>query len=239
MIIFTIIVIAFAFFVQSLLGFGSGLVAVPILSLFMSVQDSITLVMMFQLSVGVLVFQNRSHIDWSSLTRMLPSMVFGVVLGLALIHVLSGDVLRSILAGYIFIHLLRKYSAFDPIKFLVSRGQSHISGFLGGLINTVTGGGGPAFILYLQNQIHEVNVFRITIMAILVASNVPRLIGSAFTGLVTLDLVYLYFYGLVPFLIALYIGQKLYSRVPKHTYFIAVDILLAITALLLVGKIVT
>lgn len=233
-----IIVIAFAFFVQSILGFGSGLIAVPILSLFMSVQDAITLVMVFQLSVGVLVFNHRRDVDWPSIIKMLPSMVIGVAIGIVLIHVLPGDVLRGILAGYIFIHLTRKYSSFDPIKLIVSRGQAHMAGFLGGLINTVTGGGGPAFILYLQNQIDEVKIFRITIMAILVASNIPRLVGSVFTGLVSWDLAFLYLYGLIPFFIALYAGQKLYDKVPKHFYFASVDLLLTVTALLLVGKIV-
>ncbi len=238
MIILTIIIIAFAFFAQSLLGFGGGLICIPLLSLFMPVQDVVSMVMIYQISMGLLIWTIRKDIQWPSIYKMVPSMLIGVCLGIALLNVLNGNVMRGLLATYIILHLLRKHTKFDPLGRLIEWGDAHLAGFLGGMLNAMMGGGGPAFILYLKDHVAGSSAFRASITATLILSNIPRVIGTVGTGLLTWDLFMTSMMAYPGFLFALYAGQKLHDKIPQDKFFLAVETLLACSATLLIIKII-
>tara|TARA_R110001592_G_scaffold3525_18_gene20018 strand:- start:4131 stop:4850 length:720 start_codon:yes stop_codon:yes gene_type:complete len=233
----TILIIFFAFFAQSLLGFGGGLICIPLLSLFMPVQDVVSMVMIYQFSMGLLIFSTFKDIQWPFIIKMLPSMILGVCLGIALLNYLPGDVMRGILAGYILLHLARKHTKFDPLGKLIKWGDAHLAGFVGGMLNAMIGGGGPAFILYLKDKATLSSTFRASIIAVLMLSNIPRVIGTVGTGLLTTDLFITGMYAYPAFLLALYAGQKLHKKIPQDKFFFAVELLLASSATLLIIKI--
>ena len=72
--VLTAIIIAVAFFAQSLLGFGGGLLCIPLISLYMPIQDAVSLVMVFQFSMGLLIFKTYKDISWQPIFKMLPTM---------------------------------------------------------------------------------------------------------------------------------------------------------------------
>ena len=238
MLILTIVIIAFAFFTQSLLGFGGGLICIPLLSLYMPVQDVVSMVMIYQFSMGLLIFSTFKDIHWPSIIKMLPSMVIGVCLGIAFLSYLNSDIMRSILAVYIILHLARKHTQFDPLGKLIKWGDAHLAGFLGGMLNAMIGGGAPAFILYLKDHATASSAFRASIIAVLMLSNIPRAIGTIGTGLLTMDLFITGMYAFPAFLLSLYLGQKLHDKIPQEKFFMAVELLLACSAILLIMKII-
>lgn len=231
-------IIAFAFFTQSLLGFGGGLICIPLLSLFMPVQDVVSMVMVYQFSMGLLIFKVHQHIKWQYLLKMLPSTVIGAICGILMLNYIHGDILRGFLAGYIILHLLRKHSSFDPLGWMIHKGDAHLAGFIGGTLNAMMGGGGPAFILYLKEKLADPKEFRAGIIMMLMMSNVPRAIGTIGTGLLTRDLFIQALYAYPIFLLALFLGQFLHDKVPQKRFFMAVECLLALSAALLIVKIV-
>lgn len=236
--IIIILVVAFAFFAQSLMGFGGGLIAIPILSIFMPVQDVVAMVMIYQLSMGLLAYNIRTEIKWKPVLTMVPSMLIGVALGVALLNILHGDIMRIILASYIVLHLLRKRTNFDPLGYLIQWGDAYLAGFLGGTLNAMIGGGGPAFILYLKDKVLDPPAFRASITIILFLSNIPRVFGFMGTGLLTHELFLTGLMAYPGFLIALIMGQKLHNKIPTDKFFIAVEVLLACSAALLILKII-
>ena len=124
------------------------------------------------------------------------------------------------------------------MKKLILWGDAHLAGLLGGLLNAMMGGGGPAFILYLKDHAIQSSAFRASIIAMLMISNIPRAVGAVSTGLLTWDLFVLSLYAFPPFLLMLYLGQKYHDKIPQKAFFIAVELLLALSAVLLIGKIV-
>lgn len=236
--IFITLIITFAFFAQSLLGFGGGLICIPILSLFMPVQDVVAMVMIYQISMGLLIVKTHRHIQWQHILKMLPMTIVGAVLGVMLLNYVAGDIIRVILVIYIILHLLRKHTKIDPLGRLIKWGDAHLAGFLGGTLNAMIGGGGPAFILYLKEQITTSSEFRASIIMILMLSNIPRAIGTIGTGLLTYDLFITALYAFPGFLLALYLGQKLHDKIPQDKFFYLVESLLALSAMLLTLKII-
>ncbi|PCI55345.1 MAG: hypothetical protein COB36_06890 [Alphaproteobacteria bacterium] len=232
------LIIAFAFFAQSLLGFGGGLICIPILSLFMPVQDVVAMVMIYQISMGLLIFKTHRHIQWQHIIKMLPMTIVGAVLGVMLLNYVAGDVIRVILVIYIILHLLRKHTKIDPLGRLIRWGDSHLAGFLGGTLNAMIGGGGPAFILYLKEKVTTSSEFRASIIMMLMLSNIPRTIGTISIGLLTYDLFITALYAYPGFLLALYLGQKFHDKIPQEKFFYLVEGLLALSATLLIFKII-
>ncbi|MCB1681438.1 MAG: sulfite exporter TauE/SafE family protein [Alphaproteobacteria bacterium] len=231
-----VFILTFAFFCQSLFGFGGGLISIPILSLFMPVQNAVTLASVFQISMGFLILRTYKDTGWKHIRALLPMTVIGVGLGIALLKYLNGDIIRLALAGYILLHLARTHTKFDPLGRIIKAGGAHLAGFLGGTMNAMIGGGGPAFILYLKDKASNPSEFRANITAILFLSNIPRLAGTLGTGLMTWDIfttamiVYPFYLG------ALVLGQKLHKKIPQKRFFTAIEVLLAFTALSLTLK---
>lgn len=237
MFILIIVFVSFAFFTQSLLGFGGGLICIPLLSLFMPVKDAASMVMIYQLSMGILIFSTYKDIQWQPLLKIFPAMIVGVVVGIFMLNSLDGDVLRGILAGYIALHLARKHTSFDPLGRLIKWGDVHLAGFFGGLLNAMIGGGAPAFIIYLKDHVVESSAFRASMIAVLMVSNVPRAFGVVGTGMLSWDLFLTGMYAFPFFLCAVYGGHKMHGRIAQDRFFRAVDVLLVFSAVMLIIKV--
>ena len=233
-----LLIITFAFFAQSLLGFGGGLICIPILSLFMPIQDVVAMVMLYQFSMGLLIFKTYKHTGWAHIKKMIPMTILGVIIGVFLLKILDGDAVRLGLATYIILHLARKHTSFDPLGWLINWGGAHLAGFLGGGLNAMIGGGGPAFILYLKDKADNSSEFRANIIAMLMISNIPRAFGTIGTGMITWDIVKLGLYAYPGFLLALWLGQKLHDKIPQKTFFRIVELILFCAAISLTLKVI-
>lgn len=230
------IVVAFAFFTQSLIGFGGGLIAVPILSLFMPVQDVVVALLLYGFAMGLLIFKTHQKTQWAEIRKLVPGVLIGATLGALGLKYIPGDAMRLILASYIILHLLRTHTKFDPLKLLIEKGGALFSGFLGGTLNTMLATGAPAFVLYLKDRAVSSTEFRANVVAILFLSNIPRALATWSTGLITLDIVKLSLIGFPGFLLALYLGQKFHDRVPQALFFKLVDVVLICSAVSLILK---
>ncbi len=204
----------------------------------MPVQSVVSMVMVYQFSMGLLIFKTHKDIKWQHIFKMMPMAIIGAAVGVALLNYVSGDVMRAVLVIYIILHLLRKRTSFDPLGRLIKWGDAHISGLLGGILNAMIGGGAPAFTLHLKNKIPSPSQFRASIIMMLMISNIPRAIGTVSTGLLTYDLFITSLYAYPGFLIALYLGQKLHDKIPQDKFFILVEGLIALSAILLIFKII-
>ena len=231
------IIIAFSFFAQSLLGFGGGLIAAPLLSLFLPVQDVVTMLILYQLSMGLLIFKTHKDTVWLHVRPLIPVMIIGVILGTLILKYVSADVMRLILVAYIILHLLRSHNIFDPLKTIIKMGGAGFAGLLGGAFQAMIGSGGPAFILYLKDKEKSSSKFRANVIAILFLSNIPRIIGVSWAGFVTQDIIILSLIGYPGFLIALYLGQKFHDQIPQKTFFALTEMILAIAAAVLFIKV--
>jgi len=61
------LIIVIAFGGEALFGFGGGVVAVSLLSLFLDVHEAVVLVAIFQFLLGFIVLRNFREVAWSLL----------------------------------------------------------------------------------------------------------------------------------------------------------------------------
>ena len=102
-----IIIIAGAFFLQSVFGFGGGLISVPLLTLVFGVKTAVTLVLMFQISFSVLLLFIWKEVNWKYLLKSLPWLIIGAAIGVKALLALDDKLLVWCLIFAIVLYLIR------------------------------------------------------------------------------------------------------------------------------------
>lgn len=155
------VVLFVAYLVRGIAGFGSGLIAVPLLSLVSPVPVVVPLVVSLDyigsLSQGV---KNLDRIAWSEQLVLVPFMIAGVAGGLYLLAVLPTVVLARALGAFVILFAGYQWLPLPPMR--ASRALASVCGLLGGLVGTLFGTGGPFYVIYLNLRALEKTVFRAT-----------------------------------------------------------------------------
>lgn len=230
-------IILIAFLGESIFGFGSALIAVPLLSLFMEVKEAVTLVLIFQLFMGLLIFGSHKHINWKILLPMSVTLILGSILGTLMLSTVSNSFLRIFLAISIFVFLFRMLllNGFGFIKRKIKL-WGLIAGFLGGFFQGIIGTGGPALTMYLSAISLQKSEFRAALIYLFFVTSIIRVAISSTNGLLTQKIIYLALPIIPFFLIAIYMGHHIHKKIDEKYYRFAVYIILFISAVLMLIK---
>ncbi|MBT6120684.1 sulfite exporter TauE/SafE family protein [bacterium] len=150
--ILVVVSVFFASFIQGILGFGFGMIAIPAMSLVMGpkVAIPIAVILGFCINVGLSIKLWKSI----SVRRFLPLISAGcltVPLGSYLLVVLNPSFVKLILGLII---LVTSVAYFFGFKLVIKneRNGLYITGLMSGCLSGVIGIGGPPIILFLANQ---------------------------------------------------------------------------------------
>lgn len=230
------IIIAIAFLVRGIAGFGSGLIAIPLLALMFPVSVVVPM-------IGVLDFltsashgvRERRAIAWRDLAPFAPALLLGVGAALYLFHTLDQNVLRNLLGGFILC-----YGIYSLAGLRVLRGGSRAwalpIGGLGGLIGTLFGTGGPFYVIYLQIRDLEKTAFRATIASIFLLDGGARIVGYLATGLFTRDVVYMTGAALPLVALVMYLGGRIHTNISAATFSKVISVLLVCSGIALLAR---
>ena len=231
------LVIALAFFGEAIFGFGGGLVSIPLISLLLGVKDAVTLVLIFQLLMGLLIFKSYKHIDVKSAMPMTITVIVGAIVGTLLLSQASVVFLQLFLAAAILL-FLAKTTWFNG--FTLGKGHSSLkagtTGLAGGLFQGLIGTGGPIITMYLSVAVKHKSAVRATLIWLLFVSSLFRLWISIPQHLISERVLHLAYIALPFFLVAIVIGQILHKQVSTHYYRLGINVALAVSAGVLVGK---
>jgi len=217
------------------LGFGTGLVAMPLLTLLIGVHDATALVAFVILGTTILVLRR----DWrraearAAVYLVLGSLP-GVPLGILLLTRAPTDAIQRgfglLLIAYALYSLVapRLIEARHP-AWALSLGL--VSGILGGAYNT----NAPPVVIYSALRRWPPDVFRATLQAYFVPLAAAVWLGHGISGLWSTQIATTYAVFLPFGLVALWLGNRLSSRLPVATFDRLLYVLLiALGALLLV-----
>ena len=229
-------VIAAAYFVRGITGFGSGLIAIPLLVMKLPLATVVPLVVTLDyIASASQGLKDRQHIRWREIFPLLPFTVFGVGLALYLLKTVETSLLLHSLA--IFILLYAAYSFFSKAP---SRSSSRLwaapFGGFGGLVGTLFGTGGPFYVIYLQWRALEKSQFRATFAAIFLLDGTYRIVGYAVTGFFNVDLLLLLAVLLPVMGISVYLGGRVHTEITPATFKRGVSLLLLASGIALLLK---
>ena len=216
-IVFSIAVVLVAYFVRGVAGFGSALIAVPLLLLEFPLQAVVPLVVLMDflgsLSQGA---NNRQHIAWRELFVLLPFTVIGVVSGLFIAQLVDARILLQILGGFIIV-----LAIYQLLPLATSRGSQVFAvpcGFFGGIVGTLFATGGPFYATYYLMRGLEKEKFRSSFATYFTFDGGIRIVGYLIVGFYARDEFINLLWLLPVAAIGLYLGGRAQLAISKLVY---------------------
>ena len=217
------------------LGFGTGLVAMPLLTLLIGVQDATALVAFVILGTTILVLRRDwRRADARAAVYLVVGSLPGVPLGILLLTRAPADAIQRGLGLLLIAYAL--YALIAP-RLIEARHPAWaltlglVSGVLGGAYNT----NAPPVVIYGALRRWPPDVFRATLQAYFVPLAAVVWIGHGISALWSTEIVTTYAVFLPFGLVALWLGNRLSSRLPVASFDrLLYGIIIVLGALLLV-----
>ena len=229
-----ILIVAYTF--RGVTGFGSGLIATPLLALTFPLTFVIPFISILDMTASLThVLHTRQHISWTVILRAIPFAFIGVPVGLFFLRTVDTLLLVKFLG--LFIILFAIYSLVSPkLKKSHSLIWPAFGGFFGSLIGAMFGTGGPFYVFYFQLQQLDKSVFRATCAAVFLIDGLIRAVGFTLSGFYTSQVLLSILYALPVMFLAMYIGNHLHTNISQRTFQKAIGIFLIFSGLALILK---
>jgi uncharacterized protein len=230
------LIVIFAFFCESIFGFGGGLISIPLLGTLGNVKNAVLFVLIFQLLMGFVTYKNLKHADWNLLKKLGLGILIGVILGSLNLTIADESILRKILGFTVALVLIK--SLFFP-KLVIKPGSKVTEifvGLVGGYLQGVIGIGGPVFTMYLISTKITKEVFRSTLMIIFFSTSVYRFIFSLATQPGYINTVGSALIIVPFFIIATILGNRLAGKIDDKYFRYGIHMLHLLTSISLIFR---
>jgi len=209
---------------QSVTGFGSALVAVPLLGTLTSPSVAVVsaTTVSLVLTAGAAV-RERTYIDRPLSRTLLVSGLAGVPVGLVALHVLDEAVLGTAVAGMVLVSV--------PVLVLAPRLRPlpAPAGVVSGALLTSTGMNGPPLVLALQHL--EPRTYRATLQAVFAGQDAVAVLGFLVLGVLTPEVAMISAAGLLGLPLGWAVGDVAFRRVSRERLRFVVVVMLLVSAL--------
>jgi uncharacterized membrane protein YfcA len=221
-------VLLLAYFVRGISGFGSGLIAVPLLALRFPLPQVVPFMLIADFAASALVGGlHFKRVDWPEIRRLLPATLVGVVIGTGLLVSLPPAVLLSALGTFILVFAVRgllvKAGPFTP----ASPRWAYPAALSGGAVSGLFGTGGPPYVIYLSHRIQDKSALRATLSGLFFLEGLIRILSFLAAGLLWEAQTWLDSLMAAPIIIAaLYAGGHIHTRLSDAQMLRLVNLLL-------------
>jgi uncharacterized protein len=224
-----------AYLVRGIAGFGSGLIAVPLLAFVAPITAVVPLVVCLDylgsISQGL---KNRTHIAGRELVWLWPFMLIGVGAGLYLLKNVPTGQLTVALGVFILVYAI--YQLIAMPDFRVSRGAATYSGFFGGMVGALFGAGGPFYAMYFNMRGLEKTAFRATFATNYLIDGGVRLAAYALAGLLGHQLFGDMIVALPIAAAGLWIGGRIHTGLSQRVFVRMISALLIVSGSVLITR---
>jgi len=209
------LVVVVAYLVFGLTGFGSTVIALPLLAHLLPIKFAVPLLMLLDLA-AFLTFglRVRRGIRFDEIGWLVPTMLIGMAVGLTLLIRVAEDWLLGTLGVFVLC-----YAGYGLSRRGVPAGLPRWAGapigFMGGALSALFGTGGVLFAIYNAGRIRDKGELRASNAAMIALSSVVRLALFAATGLLAQEGLWFLLVLLLPALaVGLLIGHRLHLAIP-------------------------
>lgn len=172
-----------AYFMFGMTGFGSSIIAVPLLAHFFPIQVAVPLMAVLDFSASLLLGgKTRRHVSGTEMKWLIPFAVLGIVIGVTLLIRLPA---QPLLVGLgLFVLVYGAYSIAEPsFRGVVSRSWAVPAGLVGGTFTALFGTGGVVYAIYLSRRLPDKFELRATMSAVIIISSTLRIAFFLLGGL--------------------------------------------------------
>lgn len=229
--------ITLAYVVFGIAGFGTALVAGPVLLHFMPLSQIIPLLVLLEfVAASGNWLSARKAVARNELLRLLPCMGAGCTVGVVFLLQLKSDVLLLLMGGFV--------TSYAVYNLAVKARPAHLNtwwalpaGAVGGLFGALFGSGGFLYALYLNARLSSPDQVRATQSALISCSTVTRLGLFIFTGVYADKTLLIIAIVMLPVMwVGLWIGRRLTQRLSREAFVRLVTWLLLASGVSLISR---
>jgi uncharacterized protein len=213
-------VVFLAYTVLGVTGFGSALLAVPLLSWKWPLQEVVVLILLLDI-VGTALHGglNLRQVQKNLVLQMLPGIALGALIGLWLSQILNTRWPILCLGAYVALVGLRWLWSIEspsPANTKPLQSDSHVGSVFIGLVETVFATSGPVVLATLKNRLTDLARLRATVPVVLLMASLIALTVLLGSGQVALGPSLERFLWSLPFaVLGILLGNHLAPRIPQ------------------------
>ena len=207
--IFAPLIVITAYVIFGMSGFGSTLIAVPLLAHLFPLKFVIPMMVLLDCigSIGM-GLKLRSDVNAPELKPMVPFLIVGMVAGAFLLVALPAEVLLGTLGVFVLAYG-GLYVAGKQATVRIGRWACAPVGLVAGTTSSMFGVGGPIYVMYLTARGSTLDQIRATMPVIFVFTTVARIIIFIVAGLFTMTILYTSLALLPVMLLGMWLGSRL------------------------------
>ncbi len=231
-----VLILMTAYTFRGVTGFGSGLIAIPLLVLILPISIVIPMMVLLDFIASVShSIKHREVAQWKTIYPLLPFTIIGVVIALFIFKTVNTSLLVKSLG--VFILLFALYSLVAPTT-QRQGGKLWVipAGIFGGMVGTLFGTGGPFYVIYLQLRHLDKAAFRATVATIFMIDGGIRVGGFALSGFFVHETLLLVALGMPMMGLAMYLGGHIHTNISQTTFHRAIGVLLVGSGMALLLK---
>lgn len=234
-VVFSIIIIFLAYTVKGLSGFGSGLIAIPLLAFMFPLTFIVPVLGLLSYSGTVMQSVHlRKQVVWRDMLPLIPFSLLGIFIAIWLLVNVDANSLVTALG--IFVLLYAVYSLLPLSVHAGSRRWAIVAGLGGGMVGALFGTGGPFYVVYLKMRQLKKSQFRATIAMIFLVDGGARMLAYAFNGLFTPQVLWLVATLLPVLFLGMYVGHHLHIKIDQQRFNQVISLLLILSGVMLIIK---
>jgi uncharacterized membrane protein YfcA len=202
-----------AYLIRGMAGFGSALVAVPLLAHLLPLQFVVPMMLVLDLTASVMlggIGHRRRAIRWREIGWLVPGSLAGILAGVALLVNLPPEPLLIGLGLFVIAFGLRYFRGHRSVA-PVSRRWALPAGLIGGTVGAVFGTGGPPYVVYLSHRFSDKDALRATFSGLFLLEGAVRGIVFGASGLLLQNHILAAYLAGIPLMVAgLYAGHRVH-----------------------------
>lgn len=230
-------IVLLAYFIRGIAGFGSGLIAVPLLALFLPLTFVVPLILLLDFTASLVMGGlDLKRVQWKEVGMLIPFSIIGVLAGAHLLINLPAMPMLLTLAAFVFVFAVRSLlniKGEQPVSRLWAIPTALTGGTVGGLFGT----GGPPYVIYLNHRIHDKSLLRATFSALFFLEGAARIMTFLGTGLLLETHVWWNALGTLPLMLgALWLGGHVHTGLTQMQMTRLIGVLLLVASVSLTVK---
>ena len=233
--IYAAVVLFLAYLIRGIAGFGSGLIAVPLLAQVFPVQEVVPVVVFLDYvgsaSQGL---RNREAIAWREQLPLIPFSLLGVAAGLTLLTLAQEALLAQALGVFVIL-----YAIYQLLPLPTLRGSRLFAlplGFMGGFVGTIFGTGGPFYVIYLGLRALEKTAFRATFAINFLIDGAIRLGAFGLFGFFKGGVLMGSIAALPIVALGLWVGGRIHTELSQQAYLRIISLVVFVSGVALLFK---
>ena len=235
---YAIVIIILAYIIRGITGFGSGLIAIPLLALFLPLTFVVPFVLLLDFSASMAASSfDFKRVKWDELIWLIPFSIIGVIVGSQLLTNLPINPTLIALAIFIFIFAIRIIFDIHGNK-IISKFWAIPTALIGGTIGALFGTGGPPYVVYLTHRIPDKTEFRASLSTMFFIDALGRITVFFIAGILLSQTVWYHTAAALPLMLgSLYLGSHIHIGISQKNMMFLVGLLLLGSSLSLLIKV--